>query len=122
MKLNIIKVLNVIADEEASVELMKNFTVPTIEDIYNEAASRGEDYNSDFAKWVHITGLFDFINEWKHEMWIREQNNNQAADLCDWLMSHGKSYDHVHFDTIRSFDEWMRVEKMPLINSYLVIA
>ena len=48
--------------------------------------------------------------------------NDQAADLCDWLMGRGESYDHVHFDTIRSFDEWMRVEKMPLINSYLVIA
>jgi hypothetical protein len=37
-------------------------------------------------------------------------------------MGRGENYDHVHFDIIRSFDEWMRVEKMPLINSYLVAA
>jgi hypothetical protein len=122
MKLNIIKVLNVIAAEEASVELMKNFMVPTIEDIYREADERGEAYNPDFAKWAHIPGLSDFIDEWEYEMWEREQGNDQAADLCDWLMSRGESYDHVHFDIIRSFDEWMRVEKMPLINSYLVAA
>ena len=122
MKLNIIKVLNVIAAEEASVELMKNFTVPTIEDIYREADERGATYNPDFAKWAHIPGLIDFIDEWEYEMWEREQGNDQAADLCDWLMGRGESYDHVHFDKIRSFDEWMRVEKMPLINSYLVAA
>ena len=122
MKLNIIKVLNVIAAEEASVELMKNFMVPTIEDIYREADERGEVYNPDFAKWAHIPGLIDFIDEWEYEMWEREQGNDQAADLCDWLMGRGESYDHVHFDTVRSFDEWMRVEKMPLVNSYLVAA
>ena len=122
MKLNIIKVLNVIAAEEASVELMKNFMVPTIEDIYREADERGEAYNPDFGKWAHVAGLSDYIDEWEYEMWQREQCNDQAVDLCDWLMGRGESYDHVHFDTIRSFDEWMRVEKMPLINSYLVIA
>lgn len=122
MKLNIVKVMNTIASEEASLELMKNFVVPTIEDIYREADMRGEPYNPDFAKWAHVTGLIDYIDEWEWEMYLREMSNDQAADLCDWLMGRGESYDHVHFDKIRSFDEWMREEKMPELNRYMLAA
>ena len=120
MKLNIICVLNTIASEEASLELMKNFTVPTIDDIYRENDERGKAYDPDFGKWAHVAGLSDYIDEWEYEMYLREMSNEQGFELCDWLMSRGESYEHVTFEKVLSFDEWMKTEKMPLVSRYVV--
>ena len=94
MKLNIIEVLNVIASEEASLELL----------------------NDANASWNQLA-IDDYRDLYDYEMDCREMANEQTFDLCDWLMSHGESYDHVTFEKIISFNEW----KNQFINPYLVV-
>ena len=129
MKLNIVNVLNEIANEEASVpcesethpyegrtDLLwgEEFEL----NLWKEAR---EEKRKAIARWSHVADIEDYYCDWLHEKESAEYWNNIAAKECDRLMWKGEDYSHVHFDEVLTFDEWMENE-MEVISKYMVVA
>ena len=120
MKLNIVNVLNEIANEEASVpcesethpyegrtDLLwgEEFEL----NLWKEAR---EEKRKAIARWSHVADIEDYYCDWLHE---------KESEECDRLMWKGEDYSHVHFDEVLTFDEWMENE-MEIISKYMVVA
>ena len=95
MKLNIIKVLNTIAAEEATVVKL----------------------NDPKADW-NATAESDLKNAYDYYKLGIEMENADAWDLIEWLDKHGEDYSHVKIEKIMSFDEW----KEKNYSKYLIAA
>ena len=131
MKLNVIDVLNVIADEEASVETLNECETHPFEgrtdlDWYEEYLlerwhKEQEEKRIAIAPWAHVTDIDDYYAQWWHEKDMAEYWNDIAAKECDRRMWEGRDYSDVPFDEIPTFDEWMRRE-METISKYMVVA
>lgn len=131
MKLNVIDVLNVIADEEASVETLNECETHPFEgrtdlDWYEEYLlerwhKEQEEKRIAIAPWAHVTDIDDYYTQWWHEKDMAEYWNDIAAKECDRRMWEGRDYSDVPFDETPTFDEWMRRE-METISKYMVVA
>ena len=128
MKLNVIAILNQIAFEEASVEpeFVNPFEGKEELDWYDELRKEQwekaqEERRQALERWAHVTDVETYYDEWCEEMNWRESYNEQSFELCDYLLKYGESIDHVHFEEIIPFDEWI-VKELETISEYLVAA
>lgn len=127
MKLNVIDVLNAIASEEASMNSTceshplegKTDLNWQEEYILEQWKKEQEEKREAIAHWSHVTDIEDYYNDWLQEKAMVESMNNQAADLCDWLMGQGRSCEGVRFEKLPTFDEWMK-SQMEVNAKYMV--
>ena len=98
MKLNIIRVLNEIANENASMVIL----------------------NDPDAFW-NATAENDLHNAYDNYKQMIEYDNESAWDMIEWLDKHGQDYSHWHIKKVLSFDEWLK-EEMKMRANYMVAA
>ena len=132
MKLNLVKVLNEIEMEMASVVEETNLHPlegKTDLDWYDKYQlerwkKEQEEKKRAIAPWssrINKDELDDYYYQWYSEVGMYEYWNEISAKECDRLMWEGKDYSHVYFHTIPTFDEYME-EEMNTIAKYLVVA
>ena len=98
MKLNIVKVLNNIAAEEATVMMLTN---PD-------------------AFW-NCTAASDIKDEYEYYREGIEMDNDSAWEMIEWLEKHGMDYSHWTIKKVLPFDEWLENRNAQL-SKYLVAA
>ena len=98
MKLNIIKVLNNIANEEATVSLL----------------------NDPYAFW-NITSEIELKHEYENYKEQLKWSNDSAWEMIEWLDKNGYDYSHWKIEKELTFDEWLAKE-MEIRSKYLVAA
>ena len=95
MKLNIIKVLNEIANEEATLVML----------------------NDPDAQW-NATIESDLRNAYKYYKVGVEMENDSSWELIEWLDKHGYDYSHIKIKKLMPFNEW----KEKNYSKYLIAA
>ena len=99
MKLNIIKVLNNIAAEEATVVMLND--PEAVWNLPNNEEELRDDYN------YYKVGV--------------EMENDGAWDLIEHCEKYGWDYSHVKIEKVMTFDEWLE-KRNEMMSKYLVAA